>query len=254
VAVNLEKWVRQEIDNERLGDFRIMASARALADLDALVSFERLKWERRQRDLIRTGVPLNMPEGTYGGLIAYPNAQTITTTSINGTANLWANLIYTPIPQNSVLAPQIYRLMVAAKVTTSTSPGNFGLNPLINSSGTWTTGGTAVSGGSTLGATGNIALTASITNAFYYLLGDLTIRNAGTSSVIVAMFHLNSTQNTAAGLAGPAAATAAYSLLFGGTAVTVDTQTTAQSLQVGAVHTVATITHNVEQLHWMDWN
>jgi hypothetical protein len=30
-----------------------------------------------------------MPEGTYGGLLAYPPAQTITTTSINGTVNLW---------------------------------------------------------------------------------------------------------------------------------------------------------------------
>jgi hypothetical protein len=56
-----------------------------------------------------------------------------------------------------VLAPQVYRVAIAAKITTSTSPGNIGFNPLINNDGTWTTGGTAVSGGSTLGATGNVA-------------------------------------------------------------------------------------------------
>lgn len=254
MSAPIEKWAAQEIERERLGNFAIAASTKAMQDVDTLIAFERAKWRRRQRELVRSGTPLAMPEGTYGGLIAYPNAQTVTTTSINGTVNLWSNLIYTPIPINAVMAPQVYRIMVAAKLTTAATPGNFGLNPLINSTGTWTTGGTAVSGGSTMGATANIALTASITNAYYYIVGDLTIRNAGTASVIVSMLHLNSTQNTAAGLAGPAAATAAYNLLFGGTAVTVDTQTTAQSFQLGAVHTVTTITHNVESIHWLDWN
>ncbi len=254
MAFPLERWARQAVSREEILDCAPVASTSIAADLADLKELHMATWKERQRRIQGSGMPVAMPEGTYAGLIAYPNAQTITTTSINGTANLWSNLVYTPIPQNSVVAPQIYRIMVAAKLTTSTTPGNFGLNPFINSTGTWTTGGTAVSGGSTMGATGNIALTASITNAFYYVVGDLTIRNAGTASVVVSMFHLNSTQNTSAGLAGPAAATAAYSLLFGGTAVTVDTQTTAQSFQLGAVHTVATITHNVEQIHWCDWN
>jgi hypothetical protein len=68
------------------------------------------------------------------------------------------------------------------------------------------------------------------------------------------MFHYISTQATSAGLAGPAVVGAGHNLLFGGTAVTADTQTAAQSLQFGAVHTVATITHNVEQIHFCDWN
>ncbi len=254
MAFPLERWARQAVTREEILDLTPVASPKIAADLADLKELHQATWRERQRRIKDGGLPIAMPEGTYGGLIAYPNAQTITTTSINGTANLWSNLVYTPIPQNSVLAPQIYRIMVAAKITTVATPGNFGLNPLINTTGTWTTGGTAVSGGSTLGASGNVALTASITNAFYYLLGDLTIRNGGTASSIVAMFHLNSTQNTAAGVAGPAPATAAYSLLFGGTAVTVDTQTSAQSFQLGAVHTVTTITHNVEQIHWMDWN
>jgi hypothetical protein len=249
-----ERWAKQAVERERLGDYLPVASRQVAQDIEDLKRLHRMTWERREADLVKSGLPLMMPEGTYAGLLAYPSAQTITTTSLNGEVNLWLNMIYTPIPINSVLSPQVFRCMLAAKITTSTSPANIGFVPRINSVGTWTTGGTAVSGGTTLGATGNVALTASITNAFYYILGDLTIRNSGTSSVIVGMFHYVSTQGTSGGLAGPAAIGTGHNLLFGGTSATVDTQTTGQSLQFGGVHTVATITHNVEQPHFMDWN
>lgn len=254
MSLPIERWAREAIQGEQRGDFNPVATTRVLDDVLELAALHRQMWARRQREIVLSGVPTAMPEGTYAGLLAYPTAQTVTTTSINGTANLWSNLIYTPIPLNSVLAPQAYRVAITAKLTTSTSPGNLGFNPLINSTGTWTTGGTAVSGGTTLGVTGNVALTASITNAFYYILGDLTIRSTGTSGSIVSMFHAMSTQNTAGGLAGPAIVAPAFHLLFGGTTGTIDFQTTAQSFQLGAIHTVTTITHNVEQIHWMDWN
>ncbi len=254
MALPIERWAKQAVALEHEGNFDPVAPPSIAQDLNDLKALHRQTWKRRQIALLESGEPLNMPEGTYAGLLSYPNAQTITTTSINGTANLWSNLVYTPIAMNSVMAPQVFRIMLAGKITTSTSPGNIGLNPLINSTGTWTTGGTAVSGGSTLGATANIALTASITNAFYYMVGDLTIRNAGTASSIVGMFHVCSTQGTSGGLAGPAAVGTGFNLMFGGTAVTVDTQTTGQSFQLGAVHTVTTITHNIEQLHFADWN
>jgi len=254
MSLPIERWAKQAVLLEQQGEFDPVADSRVLQDVSELARLHRATWKQRQIAILDSGDPYAMPEGTYGGLLAYPNAQTITTTSINGTVNLWSNLVYTPIPQNSVLAPQAYRVAVTAKITTSTSPGNIGFNPLINSTGTWTTGGTAVSGGTTLGATGNIALTASITNAVYYIIGDLTIRTAGTSASTVAMFHLTTTQNTSGGLAGPAVVGAASNLMFGGTTITPDLQTTAQSFQLGAVHTVTTITHNVEQIHWMDWN
>lgn len=254
MSLPIERWAKQAVILEDKGNYEPVMDKRIKGDLDALSAYYKNRWGRMQHRIKESGVPFNMPEGTYGGLLAYPNAQTITTTSINGTVNLWSNLVYTPIAINSVMAPQVYRISVAAKITTSTTPGNIGINPLINSTGTWTTGGTAVSGGSTLGATGNVALTASITNAFYRLIGDVTIRTAGTSSSIVGLFAYDSTQATSGGLAGPAVVGTGHSLLFGGTAVTVDTQTTAQSLQFGAVHTVTTITHNVEQIHFMDWN
>jgi hypothetical protein len=254
VALPIERWAKQAADRESRFEWEPVASSRILADLGELDRLYRLTWRRRQIELLSSGQPLNMPEGTYAGLGSYPNAQTITTTTLSGTVNLWSNLIYTPIPANSIMAPQAYRIAVCAKITTVASPANIGFNPLINSAGTWTTGGTAVSGGSTLGATGNVALTASITNAFWMVVGDLTSRSAGTSSSVVAMLRYESTQATTGGLAGPAAVGAGHNLVFGGTAVTVDTQTTAQSFQLGAVHTVTSITHNIEQIHFMDWN
>jgi hypothetical protein len=254
MALPIERWARQAYLLEQQGKYEPVASSRILTDISELAKLQRLTWEEREKQILASGQPYAMPEGIYAALLAYPNVQTVTTTSINGTANLWSNLIYTPIAANSILAPQAYRVAVCAKITTSTSPGNIGFNPLLNSVGTWTTGGTAVSGGSTLGATGNVALTASITNAFYTIIGDLTVRAGGTTSSVVGMFHAISTQGTSAGLAGPAAVGTGMNLMFGGTAATPDLQTTGSSFQLGAVHTVTTITHNIEQIHWMDWN
>jgi hypothetical protein len=239
---------------EPSGCFEPTADKRVLQDLDELKSLQMLTWKERQRKILASGEPYAMPEGTYGALLAYPNVQTITTTSINGEVNLYANLVYAPIPQNLILAPQAYRVAIMAKITTSTSPANLTFTPRLNNVGTWTTGGTAVSGGSSLGATGAVALTASITNAFYIIIGDLTIRAGGTTSSVVGMFHCVSTQGTSGGLAGPAAVGAGFNLLFGGTTATPDLQTAGSSLQFGATHTVTTITHNIEQLHFMDWN
>ncbi len=253
----IEKWARQAVDLEYAGSpDKLVADTRILDDVRDLATLHRATWKRRQREMREQGFPMMMAEGAYGSMMAYPNPATVTTTSISGTVNLWPQLVYTPILTNGVLAPQAYRLIVCAKITTGATPGNFGLVPQIGATGAWTTGGTAVAGGASLGASGNVALTASITNAFYYVIGDVTIRtvgNPGANSTAVGMFHLNSTQNTAAGVAGPAATSTAYSLLFGGTNASFDT-TVACGLSLGAVHTVTTITHNVEQIHGCDWN
>ena len=274
----LERWARESIDREEICDWSPVESRSLLYDLDAFRRLGRLKWEERQRRMeathrlcltserARRGLlpprairlagasVVFMPEGTYAGLLAYPNVQTITTTSINGVANLYPNLTYAPITANAILAPQAYRVAVCSKITTSTSPGNITMTPQVNSAGAWTTGGTAISGGTSLGATAAVALTASITNAFYIVLGDLTIRAGGTTSSIVSMLHFISTQGTTGGLAGPAAVGTGFNLMFGGTAATPDLQTAGSSFQLGATHTVLTITHNIEQLHFMDWN
>lgn len=254
MGLPLERWARQAVDLEKIGDYSPVASIKVHDDVETLKHLHRQTWARREIELRESGVPMNMPEGTYGGLLSYPNAATITTTSINGTANLWPGAVFASFPPNMYLTPQAYRIAVAAKITTSTSPGNIGFDPRIGAS-TWTTGGTAISG-TTLGASTNVALTASITNAFYVIVGDMTVRTAGVPGAnwtAVGMFHFVSTQATSAGLAGPAIVGAGMNLLFGGTNASFD-GSIAQGFQIGAVHTVATITHNVEQIHVMDWN
>lgn len=276
----IERWARQAIRRERRGisemnggrgterfswpvgpmstgkfpkAFEPVASPRILQDLQELAVLYRAQWKERQLALNDLGVP-QMGEGTYGVLMGYPLPAVLSTTSISGTANLWPGAVYTPIPANGVLTPQAYRIVVAAKMTTSTTPGNIGLDPRIGQ-GTWTTGGTAITG-TTLGATGNVALTASITASFYYVFGDITIRsvgNPGNNTTAVGMFTYVATQGTSAGLAGPAAFGTGHQLMFGGTTASYD-GTVAQGFQLGAVHTVTTITHNVDQIHGMDWN
>lgn len=253
MALPIEKWARQAIDLEKIGKYDPVASTSILSDISELARLQMQTWKRRQVDLIDRGVPLNMPEGTYGGLISYPNGGTVTTTSINGTVNLYPASSLAAIQMNGVLTPQAYRIALAGKLTTVATPGNIGIDPRMGN-GTWTTGGTAITG-TTLGASPNVALTASITNAFYTIIGDLTIRSLGgpgANAVVVGMFHYVSTQNTAAGVAGPAAI--GHNFLFGGTQATVDLVTASSGIQFGAVHTVATITHNLEQVHAMDWN
>ena len=282
MSLPIERWAREAVNLEGIGHsegwdsllgtpshswpgvdertpfpdkFKPIASKKIFEDVGELAVLHRATWKERMRRIKESGVPM-MGEGTFGLLMAYPPAATLATTTISGTVNLWPGAVYTPIPQNGTLTPQAYRVVICAKITTSTSPGNIGLDPRIGQS-TWTTGGTAISG-TTLGATGNVALTASITNAFYYIYGDLTIRTmgapGGSNCTAVGMFHYVSTQATSGGLAGPAAVGTGHNLLFGGTAASYDGAGAAQGFQIGGVHTVTTITHNVEQIHGMDWN
>jgi hypothetical protein len=253
MALPIERWARQAVLLEPKGGYEPVADKRVLQDVNDLAELHKQTWRQRERAIRRGGEFMAMAEGTYGALLAYPPAVVVTTTSISGNVNLYPQLIYAPIPANSVLCPQAYRVIIAAKITTSTSPANLTLTPQINSAGTWTTGGTAVSGGQTMGATGAVALTASITAAFYYIIGDITVRTPGTSATAVGMFHFMSTQGTSGGLAGPAAIGTGFNLIFGGTTATFDA-TVAQGLQFGATHTVTTITHNIDQLHFCDWN
>lgn len=259
MALPIERWARQAVDLEYAGrPDKLVADKRVLADVLDLAQLHKQTWKRRELDLRAKGFPTAMAEGTYGAMMAYPNPQTITTTSISGTVNLWPQGTFTPIPPNGNLAPQAFRLIISAKITTGATPGNIGFEPRIGSTAAWTTGGTAIGAtGATLGASGNVALTASITNAFYYIVGDVTIRtvgNPGANSTAVGLFHYASTQATSGGLAGPAVIGAGHNLLFGGTGATFDSTVSGAGIAFGAVHTVLTITHNIEQLHGCDWN
>src|SRR5215207_10559772 len=137
-AMNFERWARQAVDLEQAGRFEPVASAAVLDDIADLERLHRMTWERRERLNREGGLLVGMAEGTYGAMMAYPNPQTVTTTAIAGSVNLWPQAIYTPLPANAQLAPQAYRLIVSGKITTGATPGNIGFDPRIGSTGTWT--------------------------------------------------------------------------------------------------------------------
>lgn len=259
MSLPIERWAKQAVNLEYLGEpQKLVASKNVLDDVMDLAALHKQTWKIRMLRMKEEGFPTAMAEGTFGQMMGFPNPATISTTTINGTVNLWPQSLYTPIPANLQLAPQAYRIIVSAKITTAATPGNIGFDPRVGSTASWTTGGTAIGAtGASLGASGNIALTASITNAFYYIVGDVTLRTVGipgANTTAVGMFHYASTQGTSGGLAGPAAVGTGHNLMFGGTNGSFDSTLSGAGLAFGGVHTVTTITHNIEQIHGCDWN
>lgn len=244
-----ERWAKQAVLLEKNGDFSPVASSSAMADIDKLKQLHRQTWKQRERQLIQDGELVAL-EGPYAGLNAMPPAGSLAVTSINGTAALWTSSLWTPLPGNGLLAPEAFRIALSANITTVATPGNIGFDPRI---GAGSTAGSAVAG-ITLGSSNNVALTASITSSFYYIIGDITIRAIGApgnTTTAIGLFHYVSTQNTAAGVAGPAQA--GHNILFGHTVASFDSSQ-GGGFSLGAVHTVTTITHTIQQIHWMSWN
>lgn len=209
-----------------------------LREIEDLARYQKQFWWRQARELRNEPTAL---ESLYGGLLATPPAAQISTTSVNGEVGLWAAGTYSPIAANTLVVPETFRLAASGQCTTSTSPGN----------ATWTPRIGTTTGGAALGASNAIALTASITNSFWYLTGDVTIRSIGpsTSASAIATFMLHHK----VGAAGAGAVDAGGIVLFGNTVATFDS-TAAQGLFMGMANTVATITWKVDQVHWMSWN
>lgn len=250
MALPFERWARQAVSLERKGDFSPVADQRVLDDVAALGQLQRQTWLERTRALGGTPTAL---EGVYAGLNAYPPADDLATvTSINGTAALWTTSLWTPVPANAVLSPSGYRIVACGTTTTSTSPGNLGFDPRI---GAGSTAGSAIAG-TTMGASGNVALTASITSAFWYIHGDVVFRQVrapGANSVAYGFFNYMGSQGTSGGLAGPAAVGTGHNLLFGGTTTSYDSSV-AGGFSLGAVHTVTTVTYVPKLILWSSWN
>lgn len=251
MALPFERWAKQAVSLERKGEFAPVAPTSVLDDVADLARLQRATWKQRQRAIDDTGDPTAL-EGVYAGLNAYPPAAALSVTSINGTAALWTSSLFTPIPANAILAPEAYRIAVTGNITTVATPGNIGFDPRI---GAGSTGGSAVAGTS-LGASNNVALTASISNAYFYIIGDITMRTVGApgaNSTAIGMFHYASSQNTAGGTAGATNGQIGHNILFGHTSASFDSSV-AGGFSLGAVHTVTTITYSVQQIHWMSWN
>lgn len=245
MGLPIERWARQ-------ATLLDTPPRRILDDIHVLVKYKRLEWNRINKEILRSGDPTAL-QGGFAGLPCVPPASSLASvTSLNGTVALWSSSLHSPINANAVQAPQAYRVLAHGTVTTSTSPGNLGFDPRV---GTASTIGSAVSG-TTLGASTNVALTASITNAFWVVHGDITIRSIGgpgANSSVFGILTYVGTQATSSGLAGPAAVGAGHNLIFGGTAATVDLSVAA-GFSLGAVNTVTTITYVTQQVHFAAWN
>jgi hypothetical protein len=228
MALPIERWARQAtlLDGP---------PKRVQQDLNDLARYEAQFWNRQQRKVRADGDPTAL-ESFFGGLLANPPASVISTSSVSGEVGMWPAATWTPLPANTLIAPETMRLAVSGTVVSGATPGNWTVTPRL---------GTSTSGG-TLGASGAVALTASVT-ANYYLIGDLTIRSIGTGTAASAIgfFHI----------VGKLSATGASDInqVFGHTVATFDSSA-AQGLFMGATHTVTTVTHNIQNLHWMSWN
>lgn len=236
----IERWARQAVLLERRADFTPVASASAVRDLETLKALNFQTWRQRQRELADQPTAL---EGVYAGLNAYPNAADLTTkTSVSGEVGLLSAAevaLFTPLPPNGTLAPEAFRVAITGNITTAATPGNLTITPRMGTT----------SSGISLGASAAFALTASITGAFWYLIGDITLRSVGApgaNSVAIGLFHFVGTA-----VAGSGAVT--YNQVFGHTPASYDSSV-AGGLYFGLTHTVTTVTYTPRQVHWMSWN
>jgi hypothetical protein len=233
LAWTIQHGRRWRVSNGELGG----PSPALLADLEELAQFERPDWKKRLRDL--EGEPVAL-EGTYGGLNAYPPAQDLAAVT-GGTANVawWTSTLYTPIPANSVLAPEAFRIAGTGRITSSATTQTLTPNANI---------GTAIGTGLGAGASMSLGAAAAVTNMLWFLLGDITIRAPGTAGVAIGSFVLKITN--AAG-----ASTNIIQEIFGGAATqTAIDFTVQQALSLGGTPSAAGVSVTPTQLHWMSWN
>jgi hypothetical protein len=232
MGLPIERWAKQATLLDSVPR-RVQES-----DLLDIARYQHQFWHRMGRELRNEPTAL---ESLYGGLLATPPAAQISTTSINGEVGIWSAAVYTPIPANTLMVPETFRIAVTGQCTTVATPGN----------ATWTPRIGTTTGGSALGASNAIAVTASITNSYWHLVGDLTCRTVGptTTATAIGTFLLHHKF----GAAGAGAVDAGGIVIFGNTVATFDS-TAAQGLFMGMAMTVTTVTWKVDQIHWMSWN
>jgi hypothetical protein len=240
MAPPIERWARQAVDLERLGDFRPVAPGSVMADLDAAKALQRQTWKERQRRLVVNGEPVAL-EGVYAGLNAYPPAGDLAAVTLGATENgFWSSSLFTPIPANGILAPEAYRIAATGNLTTPAGTQTMTITPRMGTT----------NAGITLGASAALSLTASITASFWYIVGDLTMRSVGApgaNSTAIGLFHFVGTNAAGAGAVS-------YNIIFGQTVATFDASV-ASGLWIGATTATTTgQTLTTRQVHWMSWN
>lgn len=258
MALPIEKWARQAtlLDRPRVladPDDQALYSKLTLPrlngegleqDLLEAQLAQRSQWTLLNGELLESGDPTAL-NAQFAGPMALPMssaAGAAVNPAVATETALWTAATYTPMPLNSTMAPQAYRLTVTGQYTsTATASPTLILTPRI---GTTT-------GGATLGASRAIPLTASLTSANFRLIGDVTIRSVGdaaTSGSAIGFFHV---------MAPLAAGAGAVSLndLFGHTVATY-ASTSAQGLFMSMTSNPAGATTSItlQQIIFSSWN
>jgi hypothetical protein len=207
-------------------------------ELAWLMRHERRNWRLINGRIAGKGDPV-AAEGTYGALLAYPPAQSGTAVT-GGTANVawWSAAVYSPIPANSVLAPQAYRVIATGTVTSSATAQT--LTPSANV-------GTAVGTGLGTGPALSLGASSAQTGMLWYLIGDLTVRTAGSAGTVYGMFEIRITN--AAG-----ASSSIIQALYGNTVQSSIDFTAATGVTLGATPSATGVSVTMTQIHFCDWN
>jgi hypothetical protein len=242
-------WLMRNRRRWRLVDGHLLSGKReAIAeDLRELMMIGRTKWKSGLRDLAMAGIPV-ASEGTYGGLGAYPLPGSLAGVALTASEALLipaANLpIYLPIPQNGVLAPQAYRVVITGSYTVGATPGSMVTTMRFGNATT----------SPSLGISAGVALT-NLTNAFWYLMGDLTIQSVGppgTNSKVIAQWGIDI--NTAVGGAVNRASWGITAAASVDTTITAGTNGGCLTMNVNDQSATNHATLTVAQVHFMDWD
>lgn len=201
------------------------------------------------RELGLAGGPL-AAEGTYGALGAYPIAgelASVTPTTTEASLLTAANAaLFTPIPANSILAPQAWRFVIAGRVTTTATAANY----------TWTARLGNANTSPSLGNTVALAKTVSITNAIFISKGDLTVQSIGAPGLnSKAIGHFDSKLNSVAGGAYTSWAWGSAAAATFDASVAPNASANGGQFYMGLTASAAAADPwIVGQVHWMDWN
>lgn len=185
-------------------------------EIDELARYERPKWQEFMHQAREEG-PVAARQYFRELQEPVPLADLA---NIAGTAeaDLLAAATWTPIAANQPRAGQLWSLTAWGVMTTSTTPGNITVTPRYGTS----------TGGTSLGASTAVALTASLTGLPWFLKSYMTIRSVGAAGSAVCVGTLE-TQ------------VAARDIVFGGTTASINT-TAAGGLFMGLTLGAASVT------------
>jgi hypothetical protein len=183
-------------------------------ELTWLMRDQRKSWRLINGRIARSGDPIGL-EGLYGGLTALPPQANAPTVAVTATATpgvaLWTTTLYTPIPNNAVMAPSVFTVMASGTVQTSTTSMTTTVLPGVGN----VVEAAAPSTFKTLGPSGVATLATTALTAIWYLQGTLLIQQVGTAGT--AVFTGTMTYTTAA---PPATNAQTAQVMCGGTQAT----------------------------------